>query len=164
MSTGGIICTELLCRRRLNERWTRLGFLSGRPRIRFATVLPATCCRPIMISAQFRSYWGTAICEQQQLATAPQQCFQNKTFRITHPFHPLQTKEFEICSIKKPQGERRVYFYNSENHLVSVPLHWTDLEPPDPFVTISDGRAFFRVPDLLRLVRLLDDIKRGDCI
>ncbi len=51
-----------------------------------------------------------------------------------------------------------MFFDNAENHLVSVPLHWTDLEPPDAFVTLSEGRAFFRVTDLLRLVKLIDDL------
>jgi hypothetical protein len=114
-----------------------------------------------MTFVPFKNYWGIAICEQQQLLTAPQQYFQNKTFRITHPFHPLHNKKFEIYSIKKPHGESRVYFYNSESRIVSVPLNWTDIEPADPFVTISKGRALFRVEDLLRLTILINEIKQG---
>ncbi|MBW2737354.1 MAG: hypothetical protein JRE64_00615 [Deltaproteobacteria bacterium] len=77
---------------------------------------------------------------------------------MTHPFH---NKEFEIYSIKKPHGESRVYFYNTESRMVSVPLNWTDIEPADPFVTISKGRALFRVEDLLRLTILINEIKQG---
>ena len=101
---------------------------------------------------------------KRQLITAPQQRFQNNTFRITHPFHPLYNKELEIESIKKAHGVSWVYFYNSKTRRVSVLLHWTDLEPPDPFVKISDGRAFFRVPDLLRLATLINELKKGDRI
>jgi len=45
--------------------------------------------------------------------------------------------------------------------MVSVPLNWTDIEPADPFVTISKGRALFRVEDLLRLTILINEIKQG---
>ena len=94
------------------------------------------------------------------ITTASLQYLSNKTFRIIHPFHPLLNKEFEIHSIKTPHGERRVYFYNSEGHIASVPLEWTDVEPPDPFVVISAGRSFFRIKDILRLVHLVDEIKK----
>lgn len=57
-----------------------------------------------------------------------------------------------------------MYFYKSENHMVTVPLSWTDIEPPDPFVKISDGRALFRVTDLLRLASLLNELKKGELI
>ncbi|MFC1885781.1 DUF5372 family protein [Thermodesulfobacteriota bacterium] len=99
---------------------------------------------------------------QRQLSIAPQQNLQNKTFRITHPFHPQYNQEFEIYSIKKPHGESRVYFYNLQLRMVSVPINWTDIEPADPFVKISDGRALFRIKDLLRLVILINNIKRQD--
>lgn len=45
--------------------------------------------------------------------------------------------------------------------MVSVPLSWTDIGPPDPFVKISAGRALFRVEDLLRLTILINEIKQG---
>jgi len=44
--------------------------------------------------------------------------------------------------------------------MVSVPINWTDIESADPFVKISDGRALFRIEDLLRLAILINDIKR----
>ena len=114
-----------------------------------------------MISGRFRNCSGTKMCQRPQLTTAPQQHFQNKTFRITHPFHPLHNKELDIYTIKKPHGESRVYFYNMKSHMVSVPLSWTDIGPPDPFVKISAGRALFRVEDLLRLTILINEIKEG---
>ncbi|MBC8461405.1 MAG: hypothetical protein H8D67_25810 [Deltaproteobacteria bacterium] len=98
---------------------------------------------------------------QQQHTIAPQQHFQNKTFRITHPFHPLHNKKFEIYSIKKPHGESRVYFYNMKSRMVSVPLRWTDIGPPDPFVKIAAGRSFFRADDLIRLYNLIQNIKQA---
>ncbi len=100
-------------------------------------------------------------CRQSCISTASLQHPNNETFRIIHPFHPLKNREFEIHSIKTPCGERRVFFYTSEGRLSSVPLNWTDVAPPDPFVVVSAGRALFRIKDLLRLVYLVGEIKKG---
>jgi hypothetical protein len=99
---------------------------------------------------------------QPSVSTAPLQDPKNKTFKIIHPFHPSKNNEFEIYSIKKnPCGEKRVYFYNLEGRISSVPLNWTDVALPDPFVHVSAGRSLFRIEDLLRLVYLVDEIKKG---
>jgi len=98
---------------------------------------------------------------QSSLSTASQQIFNNRTFRIIHPFHPLNNIEFEIDIIMKVPGERRVFFFNQKGRKSSVPLDWTDIEPQDPFVVVSAGRALFRVEDLLGLARLLGEIKNG---
>jgi hypothetical protein len=37
----------------------------------------------------------------------------------------------------------------------SVPRQWTDLVAPDPEIVIGEGRAFFRVGDLLGLARMV---------
>jgi len=100
-------------------------------------------------------------CGQSSVSTASLQHPNCKTFRIIHPFHPSKNKKFEIHSIKTPHGERRVYHYDSEGRIASVPLAWTDISPPDPFVVVSAGRALFRIKDLLRLVYLVGEIKKG---
>lgn len=56
-------------------------------------------------------------------------------------------------------GEDRVYFQDSEGHLVSLPAQWTSVVPDDPFVAIAAGRCHFRVEDLLKLVRLIEGIR-----
>ena len=94
----------------------------------------------------------------QDVSTASQQNFNNKNFRIIHPFHPLKNTEFEIDAIVTLPGERRVFFYNHKGRKSSVPLDWTDIEPKDPFVAVSAGRTLFRVEDLLGLVRLIREI------
>ena len=98
--------------------------------------------------------------EQQSQSTASHQFFNNNTFKIIHPLHPLKNQEFEILSIKSPHGEKRVFFYNSEDRISSVPLDWTDAALLDPFIIVSAGRSHFRVKELLRLVHLVDDIKK----
>ena len=62
----------------------------------------------------------------------------------------------------KVPGERRVFFFNQRGRKSSVPLDWTDIEPQDPFVVVSAGRALFRVEDLFGLVRLIGEIKNGN--
>ncbi len=102
------------------------------------------------------------IFRQPNHSTASQQDFSNKTFRIIHPFHPYKNIEFEIDSEKRIAYERRVFFFNTKGRKSSVPLHWTDIGPEDPFVAVSAGRSFFRVEDLLGLVRLFGEIKRAN--
>jgi hypothetical protein len=95
------------------------------------------------------------------VSTASQQHPGNRTFRIIHPFHPFQNKEYEIDSIRTIPNERRVFFFNEEGCITSVPLDWTDIEPLDPWVVLSAGRALFRVRELLELAGLAGELKRN---
>jgi len=109
-----------------------------------------------------RSFSVIQIYRQQSRSTASHQNFDNKTFRIIHPFHPYKDIEFEIDQVKRIAYERRVFFFNTKGRKSSVPLHWTDIGPEDPFVAVSAGRSFFRVEDLLGLVRLIGEIKSAN--
>jgi hypothetical protein len=102
-----------------------------------------------------KSFSGTRICRQLSHSTASQQNFNNKTFRIIHPFHPYRNIEFEIESVRRLPGECRVFFLNTKGRK----LDWTDIGPKDLFVVVSAGRALFRVEDLLGLARLIEEIK-----
>lgn len=93
--------------------------------------------------------------------TASQHGFGTKTFRIIHPFHPYRNVKFEIYKLKRTPGEYRVLFYNMKGRKSSVPLAWTDIALKDPFAVVSAGRALFRVEDLIRLSRLIGEIKNG---
>ena len=76
--------------------------------------------------------------------------------RITHPFHPLFTRQFDLIGYRRSWGGReRVDCLDEQGQLVSIPLAWTDAAEPDPFVVLSGGRAQFRVEDLLRLAELM---------
>ena len=99
------------------------------------------------------------IFQQPSYSTASHQNFNNKTFRIIHPYHPYRNIEFEIDSIRRSAYEYRILFFNAKGRRSSVPLDWTDIGTVDPFVAISAGRALFRVEDLLGLVRLIEEIK-----
>ena len=73
---------------------------------------------------------------------------------MTHPFHPLFGKSFELLTYRKTWGEDRVFFYE-KGQLRRLPASWTDAAPPSPFVTLAAGRAYFRPDDLLRLAELV---------
>jgi hypothetical protein len=102
------------------------------------------------------------IFRQSSHSTASHQNFNNKTFRIIHPFHPYRNIEFEINNVRRIPGEYRVFFFNTKGRKSSVPLDWTDIGLKDPFVVVSAGRALFRVEDLLGLVRLIEEINSAN--
>ena len=123
-----------------------------------ATASQPICWKPATISEKSKCSWATSAYPQPSRSTASYQNFDNKTFRIIHPFHPYKNTEFEIDSVKRIAYESRVFFFNTKGRKSSVPLDWTDIGPQDPFVAVSAGRAFFRVADLLGLVRLMGEI------
>lgn len=74
--------------------------------------------------------------------------------RVTHPFHPLRGREFELVDRRTTWGEDRVYYKDGEA-LRRLPASWTSAAAADPFVTLSAGRSLFRVEDLLSLSTLI---------
>jgi hypothetical protein len=74
---------------------------------------------------------------------------------VTHPFHPLSGREFELVTYKKAWGEDRVYFRDRKGRLHHMPVGWTSVEVPDPFRTLAAGRCRFRTEDLLRLADIV---------
>jgi hypothetical protein len=79
---------------------------------------------------------------------------------VTHPFHPLLGRTFELLTYRKTWGEDRVFFYEG-GRLRAMPASWTDAAPAAPFVSIAAGRAYFRPEDLLHLVELVE-AQRGE--
>jgi hypothetical protein len=96
---------------------------------------------------------------------APDQADAQLTVRVTHPFHPDHDQQFAVVTVRNNWSDRRVYYHDRRGQLVGIPAGWTDLEPPDPVVTISAGRSAFRLEDLLELVRLMatleQEVSRG---
>lgn len=80
---------------------------------------------------------------------------------MTHPFHPLVGRKFPLVVHARNWGEDRVYFYDDEGRLRSLPSSWTSLGQVDPFVVLSGGRALFRPADLLKLSDLLAGLGEG---
>ncbi len=85
----------------------------------------------------------------------------SRTFRVTHPFHPLCGREFDLVTYRQNWGEDRVYFHDDSGHLRSLPAAWTSVGPYDPFEVVSAGRSAFRTSDLRALVDLLDQLQEA---
>ena len=62
-------------------------------------------------------------------------------------------REFEAVTFRQNWGEDRVWFYDNEGRLQSVPTSWTDAAPMDVLVVVAAGRSLFRVADLLELTQ-----------
>ncbi|WP_373323974.1 DUF5372 family protein [Dictyobacter formicarum] len=75
---------------------------------------------------------------------------------MTHPFHPLFRQSFPLLSQRFAWGEQRIFFLDPQTHEVrSLPLTWTSVAPPDPFLIVADGNAVLRWQDLQRLTQFL---------
>ncbi len=74
---------------------------------------------------------------------------------MTHPFHPLSGREFELLEYRKAWGEDRVYFRDQKGRLHHMPVGWTSVKVPDPFAMVAADRCRFRTEDLLRLADLV---------
>ena len=57
-------------------------------------------------------------------------------------------------------GEDRVWFYDNDGSLRSVPTSWTDAAPMNVFVAVAAGRSLFRVADLLELAQRIQASSR----
>jgi hypothetical protein len=79
--------------------------------------------------------------------------------RVTHPFHPLSGKDFELVVHRQNWGEDRVHLHDESGGLFSLPAGWTDVAPADPFVAVADGRCPFTIEGLLRLADLIDGLR-----
>jgi len=93
-------------------------------------------------------------------STTSDRTYSPQIFHITHPFHPLYDETFELVQVRSNWGEERAYYVDANEQLKSLPIGWTSLAVPDPFVTMAAGRAAFRLVDLLALVDLIRDLAK----
>ena len=77
---------------------------------------------------------------------------------ITHPFHPFRGQPLPLLHRGVSAGCEWVLLQLPDGPVLRIPLAWTDLSAPDPYVLAGQGRASFRVPDLLELRALLDSL------
>ncbi|MBF0421726.1 MAG: hypothetical protein HQL73_01905 [Magnetococcales bacterium] len=84
---------------------------------------------------------------------------QKQTFTITLPFHPLHGQSFELVHLRQNWGEHRAYYQDGDGNLASIPVGWTDIYAPDPFVVMARGRALFRAFDLVELTRFIREME-----
>jgi hypothetical protein len=76
---------------------------------------------------------------------------------ITHPFHPLFGKSFNILKVKEVNG-MRIYSLRIENGVLSVPESWTERHFQPNIESISDNLPF-KAQDLKELALFLRSIR-----
>jgi len=76
---------------------------------------------------------------------------------VTHPFHPLHGREFELIEITTI-GVGFVQYRGDDGTLRTIRQAYTSAAAVDPFVRVSADRSAFRVSDLLALATLLDSL------
>jgi len=93
------------------------------------------------------------------LSTTPDENVPIRRLRVTHAFHPQFGREFDIITFRQNWGDERVYVRGPRGQLLSLPIAWTTMGVPPPFVVISAGRSLFQFEDLLELNRLLEQLR-----
>jgi hypothetical protein len=88
------------------------------------------------------------------LSIAPHPPEESRQLRITHPFHPLKSKQFELVEYRCIYGEGYLYFHDERGQLREIPGVWTDFVKADVFVELAAGRSFaFACPESAGLGR-----------
>ncbi len=78
---------------------------------------------------------------------------------MTHPFHPLHGQVLEVVDRRRFEtDDERLYLEVASGQVEWVPVAWTSLGPPDPWIDLAAGRSLFRVEDLLRLADLITSV------
>ena len=80
--------------------------------------------------------------------------------RITHPFHPLKDREFELIEHRRIFGASYVYFHDDCGQLREIPAVWTDFVKGDVFVEMAAGRSPLHAGTLLELAELVERMAR----
>ncbi|MBA3825050.1 MAG: hypothetical protein H0X24_14280 [Ktedonobacterales bacterium] len=90
------------------------------------------------------------------MTTTPDAAEEAHQFTITHPFHPLVHQSFALLERRHAWGEWRVFFLDPQSQTIrSLPLAWTNLAFPDPFLLVAQGQTVLRFIDLQHLVQML---------
>lgn len=75
--------------------------------------------------------------------------------RITHVFHPLNGRQFDLIEHRVIFAESVVYFHDDTGELREIPAAWTDFVALDPFVEVAAGRSPLHAERLLELADLV---------
>jgi len=85
---------------------------------------------------------------------------ESRRVRITHPFHPLSGKQFELIEHRYIFTESFLYFHDDWGHLREIPAAWTDFAKADPIVEIGAARSRLHAGCLLELAELVQHLTK----
>ena len=74
---------------------------------------------------------------------------------MTHPFHPLFGREYDLIDYRCFWSEDRVVYVDETGVARSLPARRTSAVAEDPAVFVSAGRSHFRAADLVVLAKLV---------
>jgi hypothetical protein len=80
--------------------------------------------------------------------------------RITHPFHPFGGRQLACVGERYNRSGKRLLLRVDDKTVCSLPPQWTDAVAPDPEVVMGQGRALFRIVDLMELSSLVTRLAR----
>ena len=90
-----------------------------------------------------------------QTAHIPNSVLGNLT--ITHPYHPLNARSFDILMARQVNGTRR-YSLRVGDNILCIPESWTDRCAIQPS-QVESGAVIFNASHLAELVELLKSMK-----
>lgn len=92
---------------------------------------------------------------------APQANQDCRQVRITHPFHPLRGKQFDLVEHRCIFRESYVYLQDDSGQLREIPSAWTDFVAEDVFVRLAARRSPLHSRCLLELAELVGQMQGG---
>lgn len=108
---------------------------------------------------KYRRRWNRSrspVTSFNDLSIAPVTREEGRRVRITHPFHPLNGKQFDLIEHRCIFAESYVYFHDDCGHLREIPAVWTDFVKGDAFVEMAAGRSPLHARRLLELADLVE--------
>ncbi|MGC9949085.1 MAG: DUF5372 family protein [Bryobacteraceae bacterium] len=66
---------------------------------------------------------------------------------MIHPFHPLYQQHLDELGRTRRWGEEHVWFRTTSGDLRTIPLRFTSLATPDPYMQWGDGKSCHRVAE-----------------
>ncbi|HXJ41345.1 MAG TPA: DUF5372 family protein [Bryobacteraceae bacterium] len=81
---------------------------------------------------------------------------------MIHPFHPLYQQELDEVGRTRQWGDERVWFRTASGDMRTIPLRFTSLAAPDPYLLWGGGKSWHRVAELVELRRLMDGLREPE--
>lgn len=78
---------------------------------------------------------------------------------ISHPFHPLRGRRFEVLKKRRIAGVDTLILRELERGTLSIPRAWTDWADPTPYDSVSLTPHRLAADRLFELVALLDALR-----